>query len=157
MTTPELIAVLSSRTVPTFALVDPGDVDRLVPYRWRLHPRGYAVARINGTETLMHRFLLAPADGLEVDHVNRCKLDNRRCNLRVVTRRENSQNLAGFGGSSPYRGVFARGARFVAKVRVDGVLQHLGTFDTEREAAEAAETFRLEHMAGAMPELEEAA
>jgi len=42
---------------------------------------------------MMHNFLMGPIpDGLEVDHINRSPWDNRRSNLRLITRSENTQN-----------------------------------------------------------------
>ena len=40
----------------------------------------------------MHRFLLGAAGDLDIDHINRNRLDNRRANLRHCTRGENLLN-----------------------------------------------------------------
>lgn len=41
----------------------------------------------------MHRVIMDPVpEGLQVDHINRNKKDNRRENLRIVTRSENGKN-----------------------------------------------------------------
>lgn len=43
----------------------------------------------------LHRLLMEEPIGLEVDHINHDSLDNRRINLRSVTRDQNRQNLSG--------------------------------------------------------------
>lgn len=40
----------------------------------------------------MHTQLMDPATGMEVDHKDNDTLNNRRCNLEVVTKQENLQN-----------------------------------------------------------------
>ncbi|MCX5632183.1 MAG: hypothetical protein NTW93_00670 [Phycisphaerae bacterium] len=55
-------------------------------------------------QSLSH-FVLNAQPGQVVDHINRCKLDNRRCNLRVTDFRQNSlntkcRNSTGFYGVS---------------------------------------------------------
>lgn len=134
-----------------YALIDDDDLDLVKPYRWRLHPRGYAVA---SAQTLMHRLLLGlhPGDGLEGDHINHNKLDNRRANIRVVTRAQNAQNHPGFGGSSPYRGVFRCGNCWEVRVRANGYLHYIGRYVDELHAARAAEAFRREHLPFAGPD-----
>jgi hypothetical protein len=152
-----LVPVLRCKELATYALCDRPDHAKLMSCRWRLHPRGYAVGCIDGVEILMHRYLLGllARDPREGDHINRNKLDNRRCNLRIVSRLENSQNHPGFGGTSEFRGVHRLpNGRFEAKVRVAGRLHHVGYFDDELEAARAAEAYRLKHLKGARPELD---
>lgn len=48
--------------------------------------------KIEVKKTYMHWLILTPPDGLMIDHINRNTLDNRRENLRIVTRRENRNN-----------------------------------------------------------------
>lgn len=43
-------------------------------------------------KTYMHWVVLTPPKGLMIDHINRNTLDNRRENLRIVTRSENRKN-----------------------------------------------------------------
>ncbi|MCQ2574535.1 MAG: HNH endonuclease [Alphaproteobacteria bacterium] len=47
-------------------------------------------AYINNTR--LHRIITGCPDNMVVDHINHNTLDNRRCNLRVVTNRVNAQN-----------------------------------------------------------------
>ena len=44
---------------------------------------------------------------------------------------------AGAGKASRFTGVTRRGNRWQAEIKVDGTHRHLGTFDTEEEAASA--------------------
>lgn len=73
--------------------VDPEDYDRVVEHSWYFHNMGYAMATIEGKQTYMHRFIMNTPKGLHTDHINHDKLDNRRSNLRIVTRAENMQNM----------------------------------------------------------------
>ncbi len=133
------------------ALVDVADADALAAYRWSMHGKGYAVrkARVGGKTrpVLMHRELLGltPGDGVQVDHVNGDKLDNRRANLRVCTQAQNQQNNY---HDRPYRGTYwdAQSKRWRAQVRLAGKCHRLGHFATREEAAAVASAFRREHM-----------
>lgn len=81
-------------------LVDPEDAWILSAYTWRLDKDGYAVSavRIGDTDRwlqvkLHHCIIGQPIwQGIEPDHVNRVRLDNRRANLRWVTKREQALN-----------------------------------------------------------------
>lgn len=88
-------------------LVDESDFEILSEHRWSFQGQGYAISRIKGKNILMHVFLMGKKKGLEIDHKNRDKLDNRRENLRHVTRSVNcfntglrSSNKSGFRGVS---------------------------------------------------------
>ena len=89
-------------------LVDQDDLPVLLRHRWSLSYRGvgekqriYVITQMNSAHmaagaprrtTFIHRFLLDPPAHLQVDHVNGDSLDNRRENLRAVTRAQQMQN-----------------------------------------------------------------
>jgi AP2 domain len=146
--------------IRAFAFVDAEDFEWAMQYRWHLQKKpadrtGYAVRRDPARpnhKLLMHRELLGldPGDSREGDHINRRSLDNRRGNLRAVGGGCQPQNVSRRRrpGSSRYRGVSfcKQTGRWAARVNVDGRQHHLGRFDTEQEAADAAATFREHNM-----------
>lgn len=125
------------------AIVDDEDFDAIAQWRWNCNPAGYAVRsapRSNGRQgkIYMHRVIAGAKKGEHVDHKNRIKSDNRRENLRIATRSQNgynitktSRNTSGFKGVSWHKGA----VRFIASIGHDGVLRHLGYFDTAEDAA----------------------
>lgn len=89
------------------ALVSPEDYEALVRYgRWSIQRNkrdGYTTKyvyhshydkndRTKPFHITLHKLLLAPAKGMEVDHINGDGLNNRRENIRVVTRSQNQLN-----------------------------------------------------------------
>lgn len=130
-----------------FVLVDRDDYDVVAQHKWSLARNGYACGYVKGDERslLMHRFLmgLKKGDGLEVDHLNLRKLDNRRSNLRIVHPDDNKRNRrCRRGAAVPYRGVFpTESGRFQAKARFRGQIHSLGTHGTAEGAAEAVNRF----------------
>lgn len=112
-----------------WALVSEEDYERVSALKWSFAGRGYVRAagprrRGEKFQTIyMHRLVMDAADGMQVDHRNGDKLDNRRENLREVT---NSQNHAGFSSKPPgvsgERGVYLDKRRGTYQARVT----HLG-------------------------------
>lgn len=141
--------------VRTYALVDACDAHHTA-HRWCLNTDGYATRmlpkrerRPGRTAAKLHREILGleAGDRLEADHLNGNRLDCRRSNLRVVTKRQNKQNLASYRGArSSYRGVSWLKGKWTARVRLNGTLHYLGSYDTEERAAEVAQAFRVQHM-----------
>lgn len=102
---------------------------------------------------MMHRFILGlPRDDpREVDHINGNPLDNRRANLRLVSRAQNKQNLDPRGqanSTSGIRGVSwdTQAQKWRATAHIDGVQYRLGRFATKDCAGEAVVAFRRERM-----------
>lgn len=132
-------------------LIDERDQPMILRSSWSRHTQGYAHARIAGRLVYAHRLLmgLAPGDRRHVDHRNGDKLDNRRCNLRVVPgAAANGQNRRGGRGSSKHRGVtFVKATgKWRAQVMLNRRNHFLGDHDTEDAAAQAAAEFRRQHM-----------
>lgn len=74
-----------------FAIVDAENFDWLSQTRWSYTEQGYAVRGYNsGKREYMHRLVADAKKGEIVDHINFNKLDNRKSNLRIVSRSFNS-------------------------------------------------------------------
>lgn len=127
------------------AIVDESDYADLVKWRWFYTNAGYASRATNQGRKKwisipMHRYLLKAPKGQDVDHINGNKLDNRRCNLRLVTR---SHNKARGGvtkrNTSGYRGVSwdKRANKWLSIIIVNGKRIHIGLFDDIKAAAMA--------------------
>lgn len=132
-------------------LVDAEDYDFLTGYTWGPSVRkGSVKVAAMACVGLMHRLILGllSEDEIEVDHINRNPLDNRRCNLRLATRSQNKANRTiASNNTSGYKGIYydIRTGHWHAHLRVDKKKIHLGTFLTKREAALAYNDAALEH------------
>jgi hypothetical protein len=136
----------------TKVLFDGQDLELILPYTWAAtKPRPgrytiyakanfYGALGIKGSAT-MHTLLLRSfkASEFRCDHINGNGLDNRRCNLRLVTGSQNAMNAATGGrkGASRFKGVTKKRDKWIARITKNYCLRHLGCFSTEEEAAEA--------------------
>jgi len=132
----------SNKTV----LVDDGS-EFLLDYTWSLRTDGYACTWQGRYCLLMHRLImgLKKNNPMQVDHKNRNRSDNRKCNLRIVTSSQQRQNTSSqINKSSKYRGVCwdKERQKWKAQVKVNGKPILLGRFDEEDEAARVASDFR---------------
>lgn len=130
------------------ALVDDADYEWLMQWKWHFGASGYAIrcVRKGGRQTIrLHRIIINAPNGMEVDHINRDRLDCRRSNLRVVSRAQNQHNAGKHtrknqgACSSQYKGVSWRKARkvWVAGIGLNRKWIYLGFFNSEIEAARA--------------------
>ncbi len=132
------------------ALVDEEDLVFVRGMSWRaLHNRrdGRASKTYaqNGAGKLLHRVILAPPDGVLVDHINGNGLDCRRANLRLASRSENARNRGKQrNNTSGHKGVSynKRNGRWLAFVKLDQHMHNLGYYDTPEEAAVVASSAR---------------
>jgi hypothetical protein len=124
------------------ALVDDEDFDHLNQFKWHV-ANNYAHRTICSQKRKhtisMHRTILNPKDDMEVDHIDGNGLNNQKLNLRIVTHRQNGQNLH-IKKTSRYPGVHLMNVEkykskpWRAQIRIEGNLKNIGQFATEEEA-----------------------
>lgn len=140
----DCIEIPLTRGLSTF--VDLDCPTAILTQTWRVLAKGYVLATLGkrpDRETVyMHRMLLGDeVKGFEVDHIDRDRLNNRRANLRVCTRRQNVANSGPRTGQ--FRGVSwcERLNKWIARLSwrngVHAGGKYLGLFDTAEDAARA--------------------
>lgn len=140
-------------------LVDEDDYIRLSQHKWcfnqKAHGVGYAQRNQHiklgykqyKTKTVyMHREILNTE--LEVDHINGDTLDNRKENLRVADRIQQSQNTSSRKhSSSQYVGVHLHKltGKWRSQIKLSGKTVSLGLFDSEEKAYNARVEFIVQN------------
>jgi len=126
------------------ALLDEEDAFEMAEWWWRLDSNGYAyrnegTAGKNCRYILMHRYLLEAQPSKAVDHANRDKLDNRRCNLRFATAGQQADNMGlRKDNSSGFKGVSrTKNGKWAAQIQHRKEAMWIGTFVTAEAAAMA--------------------
>lgn len=130
--------------------IDTADALRCQGVAWHIDSDGYAKHTVTkstaalfnqpaGSVVKMHRWVMGATDPrVQVDHVNRDKTDNRRCNLRLCTAAQNNANKVSSRGKSKYKGVSYRPEsrkHWRAICMIHGERRCLGSYETEEEAA----------------------
>lgn len=106
---------------------------------------GYLTVSVHGRMYPVHRVVTLMCygfygEGLEVDHINHVRNDNRLFNLRFVTRSENRRNQSvNSKNTSGVTGVYFSKTKkkYIAQISVDRETIYLGIFETLEDAAEA--------------------
>lgn len=113
---------------------------------------GYLKGNFDGRLIFAHRAAIAYCHGKwpekEVDHINGVPTDNRICNLREVSKRENQLNSKSRRTStSTYKGVswFEKRSGWIAQARTSKGNIYIGIFSEEIDAAKAYDAFAKEN------------
>ena len=133
-----------------YALVDNADYDKLRKFKWSPMTRKrttYAFRtfyRADGlrTSVYLHRVVTNASDGLEVDHINGNGLDNRRENLRVVSKTVNMRNSYKHR-SGVIPGIHKRpDGRYTIQQWARGTVQYVGSARTIEDAIRKLDDYR---------------
>jgi hypothetical protein len=126
-----------------FAIIDDDDYTLISQYTWTYHSAGYAyrtTPRPNPKMILMHRHVMNAESGIEVDHINGNRLDNRKSNLRFCTSTQNKANMKiRKDNTTGYKGVSIdkRNGKFQAYININGKRCSLGMYNKLDDAAKA--------------------
>jgi len=139
------------------ALVDDEDYERVAALKWHADPVDYqhlerndyyAKRTMNNDRKLfLHRFILNITDGRRVDHRNGDGLDCRRSNLRIASKSQNSANAKKrIDSKQPFKGIRkSSSGRWQSRIRINGQVINLGSFDTAEDAARAYDDAARKH------------
>jgi len=128
-----------------YAIIDDNDFQWLSQYRWSVAGGAkkdgyYAAYRGDNELAYMHRLIMDAPAGVEVDHINRNRLDNRRSNLRLCDSHQNklntklrSDNITGCKGLRWRNDVKS----WRVNVKIRGKEIHIGYFKKKRDAIRA--------------------
>lgn len=89
----ELLILNEQGNIIVKSLIDKEDVKKLKRYSFRYESNKYIKGSYNGKTLYLHQAIMGIHKGLEIDHINRNKLDNRKSNLRIVDRITNANNI----------------------------------------------------------------
>lgn len=126
-----------------YALIDKEDLSELSKYKFHIDKGYVSTSKWIKEEKRVkhfriHNILMAPSQGLEVDHINGDPLDNRKENLRIVTHSQNMMNSKiSKNNTSGYKGVSFNIARNKWQVHImDNKKEKcVGYFNNKIEAA----------------------
>jgi len=115
-------------------------------YAWKHYNTYYAIRNVSrkldpeGKQQkirLHHTVIGKPPKDFMVDHIDGNGLNNQRSNIRIATNRINQANQGRHRKGSLVGATWhKRDKKWMARIEVDGILKHLGYFDTEQEAHE---------------------
>lgn len=127
------------------AKIDLDDIDRCSKLKWGINGNNYVMNHKH--RIFLHTFIVTNqlnANKLKnnyvIDHINHDILDNRKSNLRIVTKSENN-----FNKSKIAKGYYKINNKYVATIKVNNKAINLGRFDNEEDAIKARKDAELKY------------
>ena len=123
-------------------MFDSADLPLVCQYKWHIGAQGYPKTAANidglGRGVCLHKLLMDPEKGMQVDHIDGNRLNNCRDNLRICSHAQNMRNQKlSKRNTSGYKGVSYDRARrkWAANITAFRRCHHLGRFADPIEAA----------------------
>lgn len=132
------IPVATRKNTKEYILVDDEDYEYLNQWCWmKSHGYAFRMKYMKNTggkykNILMHRIINNTPDGFFTDHINRNKLDNRKCNLRTATSSQNKFNTGlSKSNRSGYKGIIwnSKRKKWQATITVHNKTLNLGRYN----------------------------
>jgi len=128
----EMILYTVERREQARTKIDKKNWRKIKDYRWNLSGGGYVQGIVDKKPITLHVFLHGKKDGYDTDHINQDRLDNRKKNLRFLTRSQNMLNnkASGIGWCKKLK-------KWRARIMINYKDNHLGYFDNKEDAIKA--------------------
>ena len=124
--------------------IDKEDIDKVKQYRWCARYDktidGYYIEAWergkNRKRLKLHRFLTDCPKTMQVDHINRNTLDNRKENLRICTQAENAQNKSMYKNNKlGEKYIYLnKDGKYIIQKRVNGKIKIIGRLKNLKDA-----------------------
>ena len=122
------------------AIVDDEDFELVIQYKWRSHKGRNTFYARSDKVGYLHKFIMSPDQGMQIDHRDGNGLNCIRSNLRIATCSQNATN-AGVrkNNTSGYKGVHFKKneGKYEAYITYNGKRIGLGLYEDSRDAAHA--------------------
>lgn len=128
-----------------FAIIDIEDYDKISSYSWHIGVHGYVISKVNKNHRVfMHRIINNTPSGMDTDHINGIRHDNRKCNLRTADKHINQLNRGMTKrNTTGYKGVtITRYGFFQAQIKIHQKNLYLGTY---KDPVSAAIVYAMAH------------
>lgn len=109
-------------------LIDAEDVAKVRYTKWTLARNGYVMNKSKRAKSAIHLSRAILNANEYIDHINHDALDNRKCNLRIVTKSQNAMNRNAKGVSVDKDGLH------YARIKKNGKMLNLGRYAVPDEA-----------------------
>lgn len=128
-----------------YAIIDIEDIELVAQYKWSYHHKGYVTTKDKETrkEIRLHNLIMGVCDkDIFVDHIMHNNketrgLDNRKSNLRLVSRSQNGQNSSlSSRNTSGVKGVSwdKKQKKWHVSININKLRIELGFFDNKEDA-----------------------
>ena len=109
-------------------IIDTEDLNKVKDIKWKLSASGYAINTSRHGTIHMTHVITGAKNNEYVDHINHNVLDNRKFNLRIVTKSQNQMNSYNKGVT------ITSDNKYYAYIKILQKMINLGKYDREQDA-----------------------
>lgn len=108
-------------------VIDAEDIHKVKYFKWKLSNSGYAMntPKYKASNIHMSHVILGVGNEVFIDHIDHNKLNNRKSNLRIVTKSQNQMNVNYKGVTKQNNGKYYAYIKIHQKMIILGVYIHL--------------------------------